>query len=214
MKRVKIRLPWAASSQIRKLSLDDGAVLIPVQKEKTILFFGDSITQGYDSALPENSYASRLTDHLDWNAVNKAIGGEIFFPELAATAEDFTPDLISVAYGTNDWGRCSYEELESNCRSFYRNLRNTYPHTKIVVLAPIWRIGIDREECACPFPQLAKLLQDTAEEIGNTVFIDCFEFVPGEEACFSFDFLHPSDEGFRHYADALISHYEAIGLLK
>lgn len=214
MKRVKICMPWAANSQLRALILDDGAALIPVQKEKTVLLFGDSITQGYEAALPENTYASRLTQWLDWNAINKGIGGEIFWPELAALSEDFTPDLINVAYGTNDWSVCSFEELENNCRGFYHNLRKTYPDTKIVMLSPIWRDDMNREDSACPFRQVAQLLRTIAEEIGNAVLIDCFDFVPPENRCFCADLLHPSDEGFRHYAEGLIRCYEALGLNK
>lgn len=212
-KRVKIYMPWTASSRLREMTLDDGATLIPMQKkEKTIFFYGDSITQGYDAFSPENSYASQLTDRLGWNAINKAIAGEIFFPDLATAPDAFTPDLISVAYGTNDWSRCSYEELRENCQSFYRNLRKTYPDTKIVVLAPIWRNDMTREDGACPFRQVAQLLRETAEEIGNTVFIDCFEFVPQEARCFSADLLHPSDEGFHYYSKELIAYFEANGL--
>ena len=214
MKRVKIYMPWTASSRLREMTLDDGATVIPVQKEKTIFLYGDSITQGYDAFSPENSYASQLTKRLGWNAINKAIAGEIFFPDLAAAPDAFTPDLISVAYGTNDWSRCSYQELRENCQGFYRNLRKTYPDTKIVVLAPIWRNDMAREDGACPFRQVAQLLRAIAEEIGNTVFIDCFEFIPQEARCFSADLLHPSDEGFHYYSKALISHFEANGLLK
>ena len=214
MKRVKICMPWTASSRLREMTLDAGAALIPVQKEKTIFFFGDSITQGYDAFSPENSYASQITKWLDWNAINKAIAGEIFFPDLAAAPDAFTPDLISVAYGTNDWSKCTCEELRENCQGFYRNLRKIYPDTKIVVLAPLWRNDMNREDGACPFRQVAELLRATAEEIGNTVFIDCFEFIPQEARCFSADLLHPSDEGFHYYVKELVRHYETLDLKK
>ena len=210
MKRVKICFPWAAASRIRCLALDDGAALIPVQKEKTIVLFGDSITQGYDAVLPEDTYAAQLTRWLDWNAVSKAIGGEIFCPELAALPESNVPDLISVAYGTNDWSKCDFQELQKNCRGFYRNLRNTYPQTPIVVMAPIWRADMDREDCACPFRQVAQLLKDIAQEIGNAIYIDCFAFVPQNTALFSDAYLHPNEEGFRYYAEALIRSYETL----
>ena len=52
---------------------------------------------------------ARLADALGAEEVNKAIGGECFFPELAATKEDFQPEYITVAYGTNDWSRKSAE---------------------------------------------------------------------------------------------------------
>ena len=55
----------------------------------------------------------------DAEEYNKAIGGDVFFPSLAATREDFEPDYITVAYGTNDWSKCPREALEENCKNFY-----------------------------------------------------------------------------------------------
>ena len=52
-KRVKICFPWSAISKIRALELDDGAQFVPVVKTKKVLCFGDSITQGYAAAQPE-----------------------------------------------------------------------------------------------------------------------------------------------------------------
>lgn len=66
---------------------------------------------------------ARLADALGAEEVNKAIGGECFFPELAATKEDFQPEYITVAYGTNDWSRKLAEEFQTNCRAFcFKNL--------------------------------------------------------------------------------------------
>ena len=214
LKTVQIYFPWMAQSVLRSLELDDGASFSPVKRPTNMLIFGDSITHGYDANYPSQTYSSILSDKLNANAINKGIGGEIFWPELAALPEDFTPDLINVAYGTNDWSVCSFEELENNCRGFYHNLRKTYPDTKIVMLSPIWRDDMNREDSACPFRQVAQLLRTIAEEIGNAVLIDCFDFVPPENRCFCDDLLHPSDEGFRHYAEGLIRCYEALGLNK
>ena len=72
--------------------------------KKRILCFGDSISQGYDALYPSNQYTPQLAKLLDAEEYNKAIGGEIFRPELALARDDFEPEYITVAYGTNDWG--------------------------------------------------------------------------------------------------------------
>ena len=201
-KRVKILFPWAACSKVAALTLDDGASFTPVQKEKTVILFGDSITQGYDAAIPENSYASQLVAALDANGINKAIGGEVFCPELASLPDAVKPDLITVAYGTNDWSR--FCRLPEDAAAFYRTLRATYPNTPIVALAPVWRA--DWQDCPdhSNFRLVAEGIAKIAEEVENVHFIDCFGFIPEDTSLYSDAYLHPNDEGFRYYAKHLI----------
>ena len=201
-KRVKILFPWAACSKLMALTLDDGASFTPVQKEKTIILFGDSITQGYDAAIPENSYASQLVAALDANGINKAIGGEVFCPELASLPDDVKPDLITVAYGTNDWSR--FCRLPEDAAAFYRTLRATYPNTPIVALAPVWRADWQDHPDHTDFRLVAEGISKIAEEVENVHFIDCFGFIPEDTSLYSDLYLHPNDEGFRYYAENLI----------
>ena len=154
-----------------------------------------------DAEIPENSYAARLVSALDWNGINKAIGGEIFCPELAGLPDDVTPDLITVAYGTNDWSR--FGRLTEDTAAFFRTLRSTYPASPIILLAPVWRADWqdpDRDD----FRRVAQTLEQIAGEVGNAHFIDCFGFIPADTDLFSDLYLHPNDEGFRHYAEGLI----------
>ena len=210
-KRVKILFPWAAASRVRRFALDDGSSFSPVKKEKLLILYGDSITQGYDAPLPEQSYASQLTAFLDWDSRNKAIGGEMFCPELAKLSDGVTPDLITVAYGTNDWSHVSQAQQQETSRGFLHNLRRTYPATPIVVMAPIWRADMDREEKTCPFREVAVHLAAVTKELGNAYFVDCFDFVPQDTTLFSDAYLHPNAEGFRHYAQALCARLSEPG---
>lgn len=202
-KRVKIVFPWSAGSEVKALELEDGASFAPVRKEKTALIYGDSITQGYDAALPENAYSNLLAEYLDMNCINKAIGGEVFRPALAELADDIRPELITVAYGTNDWSGGSNGKLEGNARAFLQALRKNYPGTRIVLFAPVWRGDWQRERPAVAFREIPALFEKLAEEVGNAEVIDCFGFIPQDKSCFSPDVLHPNDKGFAHYAAGL-----------
>lgn len=204
MKRVKILFPWSAASRICEMTLDDGAKILPVKKNRKVLLFGDSITQGYDARRPENAYAAQLTAWLDADGINKAIGGEIFCPALAALREDFTPDLITVAYGTNDWSKSAGEDFEKDSVAFFSGLRRLYPGTKILILAPIWRADTHRQTSVGPFEGVAKHFARIAGKLENVTFIDCVDLVPQDRALFSDGYLHPNDEGFRFYADGLL----------
>ncbi|MBE6712945.1 MAG: SGNH/GDSL hydrolase family protein [Ruminococcaceae bacterium] len=203
-KEVLLYCPWSAQVIFSEVTVSDGAFVEPVKPEKKMLVFGDSITQGYDAAYACNSYISRLARALNVEEYNKAIGGEVFWPELAATAEPFKPDLITVAYGTNDWSKSkSWEEFESNCKGFYENLSRNYSDVPIFAISPIWRKNYKMEKPCGDFHNVHKLFLEIEKEIPNMTVICGWEFVPQDSAYFRDAVLHPNDAGFAFYADAL-----------
>ena len=134
---------------------------------------------------------------------NKAIGGEKFFPELAATREDFVPDYITVAYGTNDWKCCKEEGFTRNCKEFFYNLNNSYPNSKIFVITPIWRKDMDANGAFGKFINVADNIQNQVAGFDNVSVIQGFEFVPQNENMFADLRLHPNDKGFECYFENL-----------
>lgn len=207
-KKVCVYFPWSAVSHIAEVSVDDGATVKPVKKSRRMILFGDSITHGYDAQDPANSYASMLVDALDADGINKAIGGECFFPELATLPDEVEPDLITVAYGTNDWSHTPLEKFKNDCRTFYTNLRQLYPHAKIFALLPIWRKDYDRTTGCGSFSDICEYIASVAESLPDVTAIPCFDFVPKNERFFSDLYLHPNDLGFAFYGKNLI---DAIG---
>ena len=212
-KRVKIQFPWSAGSEVCALELDDGASFVPFKPEKLCLIYGDSITHGYDAAVPENSYASILAEHLGMNCINKAIGGEIFRPALGKLQDDGEPVLITVAYGTNDWSGVNNEKLERNATEFFTALRQNYPNAPIVMLTPVWRGDWQRERPAVAFREIPALFASIAEKVGNCFVVDCFDFIPHDPANFSPDVLHPNDAGFDFYAKGVIEAIDKLNIL-
>lgn len=208
-KEICIYLPFSTITTIKDIVLDDGAYVEPVKSDKILLSFGDSITHGYDALRSFNSYANRLADKLNYQIYNKAMGGEIYFPELANTKDSFVPDLITVAYGTNDWNsdKMTPEILGSRCYEFIKNLRENYPNTKIAVISPIWRKELDEEKPFGAFSSVADVLKEQTEKFDNVYFIKGFDFVPKNPSYFSDKRLHPNDKGFEHYLNNL---YEEI----
>lgn len=210
-KRVCIYFPFTVTGKIRSLSLDDGAALRPVAKKTKLLQYGDSITQGYDALCPSCSYASRIAARLDADAVNKGIGGSLFLPELVKDKTDFQPDLITVAYGTNDWNAAgNFDDFKRRCNAFFARLAAHYPETPIAAISPIWRADCKESRALGPFDTVAKNIRETADKYENIFFIDGFNFVPHETKYFRDAYLHPNDEGFSFYADALIKQLEKI----
>ena len=204
MKRVKILFPWSVASSLHSLELDDNSKLIPVKKKCNILMLGDSITQGYDAMIPENAYAIRIAELFDAEARNKGIAGEQFFAKLALIKEDFKPDIITVAYGTNDWRHGTKTRFERECKDFFHNLRNSYPDTKIYAITPLWRVDIDNEQkIGEPLSYIADFIKQVATEISDMVVIDGMNLIPHDSIYYQTDGVHPIDSGFEHYTNNL-----------
>lgn len=203
IKKVSIYLPWSVVSEIKEIELDDNSFAEPIKHEKILLAFGDSITQGYDTLRPCNHYINRLAKMMNVDVYNKGIGGEIFFPVLSECKDDFKPDYITVAYGTNDWFSIDKEIFKERCRNFYKNLSNNYPDSRIFALSPTWRKNYTDEKLFGNFENVGKYIEDIVKYISNITYIDGFDLIPHNPKMFGDLSLHPNDEGFGHYAKEL-----------
>ncbi|MBQ8345510.1 MAG: SGNH/GDSL hydrolase family protein [Clostridia bacterium] len=204
-KTVCIYFPWCAAGRLLELSLNDGATFAPVTKPVKLLMFGDSITHGVHSDRSALTYATRLTDALGAESRNKGIGGEFFRPELAEAKEEFDPDYITVAYGTNDWSKTPRETFDRNSKAFYHALAAKYPQATIFALTPIWRTNHDATDKQMgPFTHVEEHIRAIAAEIPQMKVIYGFDLVPHDIRLYDDHYLHPNAEGFGYYAANLL----------
>ena len=209
-KDVCIYFPWSVKATLKELRIDDNAFTKPMRPKNKLLCFGDSITHGYDALYPSNKYISRLASFLSAEEINKAVGGEVFFPELAGAKEDFIPDYISVAYGTNDWNCLCKKDFTKNCADFFENLKANYPETKIFVITPIWRKNYDEKRDFGDFDKVEKIIRDIVGKYENIKVISGFDLVPHDDRLFADLRLHPNDEGFAYYFENLSKNIEFL----
>ena len=209
-KHVTVYFPWNAKTVLQEISLEDGASIFPVRSAKKLLCFGDSITMGHDALHTPRRYTAQLADYLGFEEHNKGIGGEHFPPVLASLKENFVPDLITVAYGTNDWRHTDLETFKETSRAFFKNLRQNYPDTPIFVISPIWRkIWMNEYECG-PFRKLPELYLAATKDLTNVTVIDAFPFVPGLTDYYADLTLHPNGAGFDRYFEGLKPYFESF----
>ena len=203
IKTITVYLPWNVEVLFEEIAIDDGAFIESIKTDKMLLVYGDSITQGFDALRPSNRYAARIADSLGAEEINKAIGGEVFFPELAETDEDFVPDYITVAYGTNDWSKKPRDTFKTNSKKFYTILSKKYPNTKIFAITPIWRKDHQEYREYGQFEDVINDMQEAVRGLENVYFIKGIDFVPKDENYFADLRLHPNDEGFDYYFKGL-----------
>ena len=200
---VEIYFPWSKGVTLRRLCLDDGATFVPHHRKHRLLAFGDSITHGALATHPSLTYIERLAVLLDADLDNRGIGGDHFSAGVAEleTVED--PDIVTVAYGTNDWshwGACFDEE----CPNMLKTLSERYPSANIFVISPIWRGDWDRAgSMKLRLPELYGKICEYARPYPNVRVINAWNFVPHLPAFFGDGHLHPNDLGFGIYAERI-----------
>lgn len=202
VKLVEVYFPWSKLVKLSDITLDDGAILLPVKRCRVMINYGDSITHGYQSQYPSLSYASRLARMLNADSYNKAIGGDRFFPELLELPEDIKPDIVTVAYGTNDWRCHTRPTLTRRCREFLSRLSEKFPEAKIFVVSPIWRNVLTSEKFDGPCTDVHDIITEACAELQNVSVIDGWNLTP-HLLPFYTDGLHPNDLGMSIYAENL-----------
>ncbi len=209
-RRVTVWLPNLSIARLSEVTLDDGATLTPVTPTRRLLALGDSITQGYDAVYPSQSYANKLAWALDAELVNQAIGGEVFRPAILDEHLPYTPDLITVAYGTNDWSGRTAEEFHKYSDAYYSRLAELYPTTPVYVILPIWRADMDKVTRVGRFESARDALRSYAGKYENFHVIDGMTLTPHLPAFYSDLYLHPNDLGFMVYAENLAKAISAL----
>ena len=144
-KTVNIIFPWSVATELEEIEIENCTYIIPVKKEKKVIIYGDSITNGYDALYSYKAYACQVGNMLDAEVFNKAIGGEVFFPQLAKVSKLLNPDYILVSYGSNDWGKKEFDDFKQRCNEFYSEIANSYPESLIFAVTPIWRADLEEE---------------------------------------------------------------------
>lgn len=203
-KQVRIVLPHSAVPAISLMELTDASFVTPVKREKILVAYGDSITQGYDALHPSHTYAMRLADSLGAALFSKALGGAQFDARLPLASDAVRADLVLVAYGTNDWCHGEPEPLRKNAGAFIDAVARRYPEPPVFVLAPIWRKDWAVQRPCGDLRAVDRILTEAAAAYADVTVLPCWDFVPHEAAYFGDLRLHPNDAGFALYAENLL----------
>ncbi len=192
-KWIRLYFPCLAGISIHRLFFSNGEVK-PIRVEKRLLCLGDSITQGYTVHFPSHAYAAALAAKPGTALTVQAIGGETFHAAMFDDGLPFAPDLITVAYGTNDWTCRSKEDFYQRSEEYLTAVRRKYPETPMVVISPVWRADWHAHPGRFPFEDIGTLLLDVAKS-SHSILIFGKDLLPAIPELFMPDGVHPNDIG-------------------
>lgn len=200
--RVTLVFPSHGCGILREVELVGATYARPHEFKKKLLFYGDSITQGWKSDWNCLSYAWRVTQFFDAESIIHGVGGGYFHPDLVDRVP-LDPDAIVVAFGTNDFGkRETTDELRRYAQGFMDRIAEEYPDKTVFCISPIWRAV--QEKPMGSFAECRAVIIDEALAHGF-VHVDGLELVPPLPELFTDpNPLHPGDLGFGIYAENLI----------
>lgn len=200
--KITVHLPYTCRTGIRGFDFEHEPT--PDIESPKILACGDSITQNMTTEHPSISFTSLLAKHFDAALLNQGVGGFIFCKDSLDDALDYSPNLVMVAYGTNDLALLeNTSEIERNAADYIARLKSIFKAARICVISPIWReVFFDAAEKESRFISLSAALADMCAKQGVD-FIDGASLVPNMPDFFV-DGTHPNARGFALYALNLI----------
>ena len=195
-KEIEIYFPWSLKCVLLSLELECASYAEQVRRDRKFLVYGDSIVQGTAAQNPSRMHTVRLAELLGAELYLKAIGSEVYFPELASIKiEGYTPDYIYVGYGVNDWYTLTYDDAEDRCRRFWKAICENYPNAKKICVSPIWYKDHKVERPFGPLSNVEKLQKKIVSEYPDITFVKGWELVPAADKYFV-DGVHPNNSGF------------------
>jgi lysophospholipase L1-like esterase len=201
-RQITVTFPQSAILELDAIEVDDHSQVSAAEPAPTkYLAIGDSITQGMDARGPSSAYATQLSHMLNMELLNIGVGGHVFDPAALDDDLPYKPDIVTVAYGTNDWSReISREQITDTVTSYLAHLIETVARSaQVYVLTPIWRATGDDVKVGGTLSEFSAAIGAAAAALPRVTVVDGMTLVPHVPDLL-IDGTHPTDEGFLHYA--------------
>jgi acyl-CoA thioesterase-1 len=176
--------------------------------DRTLVFFGDSLTEGYGLSDPDTqSFPARVqakidAEHLPWHVVNAGLSGETSAGGLRRIDWVLRQkvDVFVLELGANDGLRGTAPDVtRANLQAIIERVRSTYPGARIVLagmkMPP--NLGGDYSEAfGAVYPALAA-------KNGITLIPFLLDKVAAVSSLNQADGIHPTSEGASLVADSV-----------
>jgi lysophospholipase L1-like esterase len=175
---------------------------------------GDSTAQGIGAPGPDGGYVGQSLRQLEartgerWRILNLSVSGSLIRDVLAEQvtaleALPIKPALVTCGIGANDILFSSPSKLFSDLRT----LLATVPEGTVMLDLPVprgfwWIVGM----CSVPYiTRINRVIAEVADSRGLLVAQVSAQFLPPWPGKFSVDSFHPSQDGYRDWARALLA---------
>jgi acyl-CoA thioesterase-1 len=196
----------SCSASTEKKQAEEGNQVVATTANKTILFFGNSLTAGYGID-PEESFAGRIQTRLDslkkeFRVINGGLSGETTAGGLSRLDWflEEEPYLFVLELGGNDGLRgIALTETKKNLLAIVDKVQAKYPNTKIILAGMQIPPNMGKEyteEFKAIYPAVAK-----EKNIELIPFL--LEGVAGNPDLNLPDGIHPTAEGHRLVMETL-----------
>lgn len=173
-------------------------------RQKPILFYGTSITQGGCAARPGMAYPSLLGRRLGYPVINLGFSGNgKMEPEMASLLAELDPAV----YALDALPNMSLQEVVERVEPFVRTLRRAHPETAVLLVeertSPNAPLLASRGEGHCAKRAAMRNAYEnlTTEGVRNLHYLHG-DHLLGEDGEGTVDGSHPTDLGFVQMADA------------
>ena len=205
-----------AGESLVRITFPNGAAIIPVRvefgharptakRDKTVLFYGDSITQSAYIPTPSLSWTGYVADALEAEEINRGIGSFVFDEKSLPESDFIQPEWIFVEYGPNDISRFpDLDDAMARAEGYLARLQKIYPDAAVYVITPDFLSpqGISAE-AAARLPDYCRRLTEVGLAAGMKV-IPGRKLVPDLDVMFWRDHLHLNEAGSAVFAHNLL----------
>ena len=196
----------SCSASTEKKQAEEGTQVVDSTANKTILFFGNSLTAGYGID-PEESFAGRIQTRLDslkkeFRVINGGLSGETTAGGLSRLDWflEEEPYLFVLELGGNDGLRgIALTETKKNLLAIVDKVQAKYPNTKIILAGMQIPPNMGQE-----YTEEFKAIYPTVAKEKNIELIPfLLEGVAGNPDLNLPDGIHPTAEGHRLVMETL-----------
>lgn len=180
------------------------------EKQRRILFYGDSLTQSSYIATPSLSWFCYTADYLDAEYLNRGIGSMIFDPDSLPAASDYDPDLVFIEYGLNDMVLTpDNDAAEKNASAWIEKLGRLYPKAEKYCILPTFRCPGRNEGYLDRLCDFIPRIQNICDQ-NDICCIPGEELIPALPNLYVDDCVHFNEAGSAVVANRLICYLKKM----
>ncbi|HWB53724.1 MAG TPA: SGNH/GDSL hydrolase family protein [Tepidisphaeraceae bacterium] len=202
-----LNLPYFNGVRSMEIGIPKGDYFKPIapRREKAILFYGTSITQGGHASRPGMSFVTILGRKLDLPILNFGFSGN---GKMEPAVAQFLAELDPAIFVIDCVGNSSLRDITDHTVPVVKTLRAARASTPILLLdRPLFP---NRNLCGHPYNDvpaknaaLRKCYEDLLQAGTSKLFYRIGEGLIGSDGDATVDGAHPSDLGMMRYADGL-----------